>query len=93
MVRSPSRLLDDREERSMAKKSDPVVTEAERAQRRADAKLMSKPAQPVPHEPEHVTEETSAAAAASVSSPGTVSSDPSEPGDERPKAKAKRQKP
>ncbi len=42
----------------MARKTDPVVTEAERAQRRADAKLMSKPETAVRHEREETGPET-----------------------------------
>ena len=46
----------------MARKTDPVVTGAEHAQRRADAKLMSKPVAIITHEPEQLGAETGAGA-------------------------------
>jgi uncharacterized protein YndB with AHSA1/START domain len=52
-----------------AKKIDAVVTTAERAQRRADVKLMGKPAAVIVHEPEQLGLETGAGA--EVPRPGT----------------------
>ena len=72
----------------MARKSDPVVTEAEHAQRRADAKLMSKPTAAIPHQPEHLGAETGAGAEVPASSDRDVASGPSATIEGKPRTEA-----